>query len=375
MSKGSTGLLAAVGVVLAVVCGGIVVLPVLVAGQAAIASACTGGGAPEVDVVPGKAFGNWDASQVTNATTIVAVGVQMKVPPRGYVIAVATAMQESSLVNLGDLGKANDHDSLGLFQQRPSQGWGTPAQVMNPVYAAGKFYGALLKIGGWQQMRLTDAAQAVQRSGFPDAYQKWERDAIALVAHVVPTIPPDQLKNLGGDQLAPGSGGPEGGICTADGGDGLVGSNGTTTIPAGFTLPEGTPPTVAVAIGWALAQLGTSYTFGGDCTAAHSSDPSHHCDCSSLVMMAYHAAGIHLPRVAADQSHEGTPVYDHNQIRPGDLLFIPGSDGTASRPGHVGMYIGQGLLVQAPHTGDVVKISKLSSWLSELSSVRRIVNA
>jgi hypothetical protein len=83
---------------------------------------------------------------------------------------VATAIQESSLHNLGNQGPHNDHDSLGLFQQRPSQGWGTAEQLTNPVYAAGKFYDKLLSIPGWEQMPLTQAAQAVQHSAYPDAY-------------------------------------------------------------------------------------------------------------------------------------------------------------------------------------------------------------
>src|SRR5690606_9071054 len=105
----------------------------------------------------------------------------MGVPPRGRVIAVATAMQESSLRNLGHLGERNDHDSLGLFQQRPSQGWGTPKQVTDPIYATNKFYDKLLSISDWQDMPLTRAAQAVQVSAYPDAYAKWESDATVLV--------------------------------------------------------------------------------------------------------------------------------------------------------------------------------------------------
>lgn len=91
-------------------------------------------------------------------------------------------MQESTLHNYGNLGDRNDHDSLGLFQQRPSQGWGTPAQVTNPVHAATSFYQHLLRITGWQTMPLTQAAQAVQRSAYPDAYAKWEQAADTLVA-------------------------------------------------------------------------------------------------------------------------------------------------------------------------------------------------
>ena len=127
---------------------------------------------------------SWDGEQVTNATTIVAIGARLRVPAYGWVIAVATAMQESRLRNLGDLGVRNDHDSLGLFQQRPSQGWGTPAQLMDPVYAATAFYVTLLRVPDWQQLPVTVAAQRVQRSAYPDAYEKWAADARALVATI-----------------------------------------------------------------------------------------------------------------------------------------------------------------------------------------------
>ena len=90
-------------------------------------------------------------------------------------------MQESSLHNYGNLGARNDHDSLGLFQQRPSQGWGTPAQILNPAHAATSFYQHLLRVHGWQTLPLTQAAQAVQRSAFPTAYAKWEQPATTLV--------------------------------------------------------------------------------------------------------------------------------------------------------------------------------------------------
>src|SRR6266571_2778847 len=121
-------------------------------------------------------------TQMHNAAIIVGVGQQMKVPARGWVIAIATALQESDLINLGYLGTRNDHDSLGLFQQRPSQGWGTPDQIMNPVYAATVFYTHLQRVPRWQGLPLTDAAQAVQRSAYPDTYAKHETRAAAIVA-------------------------------------------------------------------------------------------------------------------------------------------------------------------------------------------------
>src|SRR5205085_7570662 len=133
--------------------------------------------------------GRYDAEQLRYAQLIVTVGVQNGVPVRGQVIAVATALQESGLHNLGNLGEHNDHDSLGLFQQRPSQGWGTPAQLMDPMYAARKFYEHLVQVPNWQRIPLTEAAQAVQRSAFPNAYARWEPLATALVQALVRSLP------------------------------------------------------------------------------------------------------------------------------------------------------------------------------------------
>jgi murein DD-endopeptidase MepM/ murein hydrolase activator NlpD len=119
--------------------------------------------------------------QMRNAAIIVQIGQQMKVPPRGWVIAVATAMQESRLINLGNLGSRNDHDSLGLFQQRPSQGWGAPEQIMDPRYSSRKFYEKLLTVPNWHTLALTEAAQRVQRSAYPDAYAQHEPVATLTV--------------------------------------------------------------------------------------------------------------------------------------------------------------------------------------------------
>ncbi|GAB3842478.1 hypothetical protein GCM10029963_15590 [Micromonospora andamanensis] len=128
-----------------------------------------------------------------NAKAIVDVGVDMKIPRQGLVIAVATAMQESTLLNYasGVLPESQnyphqaigwDHDSVGLFQQRPSSGWGSVRDLMRPAYAARAFYEALLEVPGWQQMSLTLAAQAVQISAFPYAYAQHEERATTIVA-------------------------------------------------------------------------------------------------------------------------------------------------------------------------------------------------
>jgi hypothetical protein len=120
-----------------------------------------------------------------NATTIIQVGLALGIPQRGLVVALATAMQESRLYNVGFLGANNDHDSLGLFQQRPSMGWGSKAQVTDPIYSATAFYLALKRVSGWESMQVTVAAQRVQRSAYPNAYAKWEADAVSLAQEIV----------------------------------------------------------------------------------------------------------------------------------------------------------------------------------------------
>jgi cell wall-associated NlpC family hydrolase len=268
-------------------------------------------------------------------------------------------MQESHLRNLPNLGASNDHDSLGLFQQRPSQGWGTPAQIMDPTYASTKFYSKLLTIKGWQSLPVTEAAQAVQRSAYPDAYAKWEPDATQLVGALV----------AGNGGTTPAS---QGQTCTIDGGD-LQLDNGAVALPAGFSLPIATPTPIVTAIKWALSQIGTPYSFGGSCSDAHSGQPALECDCSSLTMMSYRAGGVTIPRLAAEQSRVGTPIYDLRTLLPGDLLFLVGSDGTRQAPGHVGMYLGQGVIINAPHTGTRVRLTTLADWSNGVVAARRIV--
>ena len=111
--------------------------------------------------------------QAGNAATVVGISVRRALPARAATIAIATIVQESGMRNL-DHG---DRDSLGLFQQRPSQGWGTPEQVRDPVFATNAFYDALVQVDGYRDLPVTDAAQRVQRSGFPLAYGDHEPEA------------------------------------------------------------------------------------------------------------------------------------------------------------------------------------------------------
>jgi hypothetical protein len=114
--------------------------------------------------------------QAANSTTIAAVAKRLGLPDHAVTIALATSLQESRLRNLS----YGDRDSLGLFQQRPSQGWGTASEILTPSYAAAAFYRELVKVTDWATLPLTVAAQKVQRSGAPSAYAQWEPEARAL---------------------------------------------------------------------------------------------------------------------------------------------------------------------------------------------------
>ncbi|MEV4121276.1 peptidase M23 [Micromonospora sp. NPDC049645] len=138
-----------------------------------------------------------DDDQMENAEAIVRTGRDMGVPRRGLVIAVATAMQESNLYNVASgvlpesqdyphQGVGWDHDSVGLFQQRSSSGWGPVGRLMDPEFATRQFLTALEQVPGWERMRLTDAAQAVQVSAYPEHYQQHEWRATRVVDAIVP---------------------------------------------------------------------------------------------------------------------------------------------------------------------------------------------
>jgi cell wall-associated NlpC family hydrolase len=351
-----------------------------VAGLSAVLAALPGGGAAalasaaqvaawtgtscQAGSVPQASWQHWTAEQVTDAATIISTGQNLGVPAYGIVIAVATAMQESSLRNL----PYGDRDSLGLVQQRPSQGWGTPAQLMNPVYAATAFYKALLQVPGWQQLPLTVAAQDVQHSGAPTAYAQWQADATGLIEHLAPsgTELVTQLGTCPGNCPQPAASQPaqSPGSCPAV----LQGDGTTTTVPSWYALPAGTPQPVIAAIEYALEQLGKPYLWGGTGPAAF--------DCSGLVMMAYRAAGITIARTTFAQVTDGTAVASLSGLQPGDLIFTPGSDGSAQNPGHVGMYVGDDMVVAAPQSGTPVQLQNLAGyWEQQAVSIRRIVPA
>jgi hypothetical protein len=140
---------------------------------------------PSCRVGAGSTAYTLELDQAANATTIAAVGKRLGLPDHAVTIAVAAAVQESKLHNLNH----GDRDSLGLFQQRPSQGWGTPSQILTPRLAATAFYQRLALIDGWQGLSVTDAAQQVQQSGAPNAYAFWESEARALAVALTGETP------------------------------------------------------------------------------------------------------------------------------------------------------------------------------------------
>ncbi|WP_240675354.1 hypothetical protein [Cellulomonas endophytica] len=138
--------------------------------------------------------------QAGNAALLAGEALRRGLPARAVTIAVATTLQESRLVNI----TYGDRDSLGLFQQRPSQGWGSEAEVLDPVHATGRFYDALVEVDGWQDLEVTVAAQAVQRSGFPDAYAQHETRARAWASALTGFSPRTVTCTLPADGTGPG---------------------------------------------------------------------------------------------------------------------------------------------------------------------------
>lgn len=278
-----------------------------------------------------RAVAGFDADQLNNAAVIVAVGKQMSVPVPGWVVAITAALQESDLVNV-DHG---DRDSLGLFQERPSQGWGSPAQIMDPVYSSTQFYRHLLAVPNWQRLSVNDAAQAVERSGYPQAYGPHVPTAEKIVAAVA------------------------GAVCTSTG---LMGGS-----CGGVRAPN---PVAGAAVTFACRALGVPYQWGGNgpdaaLTALTMRAPADEgFDCSGLTKASYAAAGVSIPRTAQTQYDAGPRVRGGEPISAGDLVFF----GTSPRAvTHVGIAISATDMIDAPHTGAVVRIEPI--WRQDFVGV------
>ncbi len=254
--------------------------------------------------------------QLSNAMSIIQAGNEAGVGAQGQKIALMTALQESTLRNLANPGVAgsmdlahegtgSDHDSVGLFQQRPSMGWGTVQEIMTPSKSASVFYSRLKDVQGWESMPPGRAAQSVQRSATPTAYDKWEPTAGALMASLAGSS--CNLKPLGAPngQMAIGTAGVSGGR--------------------------------AAILAYAQAQVGKSYVW-----AAEGPDSF---DCSGLTMMAYAQAGIQLEHSSSAQLLAGEHI-SASEAQPGDLLWWPG---------HIAIYTGGGRMIGAQTPAEGVR--------------------
>ncbi|MEQ3552874.1 C40 family peptidase [Pseudonocardia nematodicida] len=299
----------------------------------------------------------WNAEQTEHAATIVSIAVERGLPRRAAVIAISTVIVESRLINVAH----GDRDSLGLYQQRPSQGWGSPEQVLNPDYATRIFYDRLLEIPGWAAMPPGQAADTVQRSAFPERYGPQEEPAAALVDRfwVGPDTPVPDTPATPDAQLAAAVF-----ACPDQGGVGVPlapGDIDPRQLPPGFVPPA--DPAQRAAVLYALAQLGKPYVWG-----ARGPDGF---DCSGLMLAAWASAGVAIPGGTVNQKNAGTPA-SLATIAPGDLVFIPGSLGSPTNPRHVGMYVGGGLVVNAYDSATGVILQPLSDWADQITHIRRI---
>jgi hypothetical protein len=277
-----------------------------------------------------------DSPQLAIVATIVKVGDALKTPEHGLVIAIATALQESTLHNWAnpdvpeslnypndDQGEHHhhDHQSVGPFQQQVGMGWGTVTQLMKPDWQARQFLTRLVRVPNWQNISETDAAQAVQHSSFGGLYQQWVGSAQQIL------------------------GAAKGISCT--------------DLSAG---PGGRPAVVQAA----LHVVGTPYAWaGGDLHGPTkglciSGPAANDCnvmgfDCSGLVRYAYGKLGLALPHLASAQYSSG-PNIDRNALQPGDLVFLATNRSDPGTIHHVAIWIGNDSIVQAPASGQSVNV-------------------
>ncbi len=327
-------------------------VPAIAAGsQTATDGVCGPGGTAQT-----VADQSLDAEQLANAATIVQVVEGRGLPAYAATVALATAYQESKLHNIT---QAVDHDSLGLFQQRAM--YYTAAVAADPVKATNAFLDLLVQQPNWQTRPLTDVAADVQRPYEPyrGLYAQWQPLAGQLTTQLW----------TGTMATSPGPGLPAGGVpCPGNGADtGNPGAPASPTPgPGGLTLTGSGAGNAAAT--FAVAQIGKPYVWGAQGPGSF--------DCSGLTMAAWAAAGVTIPRVTYTQATTGTPV-SLQDARTGDLVLIPGSDGTAANPGHVGMVAGVDAtgkvwLVEAPRTGLTVRLTPISGWANQIVTIRRI---
>jgi murein DD-endopeptidase MepM/ murein hydrolase activator NlpD len=308
-------------------------------------SGCSSDGGVTVDPVPvqiavsnnGKAR-SFDAAQRQNAATIIGVGTSRGLSTRDIKIALMVAIQESNLRNM----RYGDRDSLGLFQQRPSQGWGTASQILDPVYASNKFYDALVKVDHRDSMSLLDVALAVQRPSraaylSPDNYfPGWEDEADALLAAA-------GKSKTGATPAKPIA----------------------QTVAADTSCSFTSSGTVDAAIAAARSQIGKPYIWGG-------TDEANGFDCSGLMQWAYDQAGVKIPRSSQEQ-YKGLTKVDRKDLQRGDLVFWAHNPSDPSTIFHVAMYLGNDQIIVAPRPGEFVRVESMY-WNGFIGATRPVTD-
>lgn len=291
-----------------------------------------------------------------NARTVAAVAEQ-RLGTAGAVIAVMVGYTESGLRVLGNptvpggttnsRGTGTNLDSLGIFQQRSS--WGTVAQRMDPVASTRLFATRLAALRGWQSMPPWVAAQDVQRSAYdgkPSAANNY-RSVIGGNYKTNLKLAQRVVRQIDNDSAHARCGALSGGMPANP----QAGSHG---LPSRYRIPASASPNERVVISYAIGQLDKPYVFGADGPSAF--------DCSGLTLAAWSRVGVTLPHDAVAQSHLGRPT-TKAAISPGDLVFVPGDDGTLTAPGHVGIYIGRGLVVNAADERDGIRVQTFRNFV------------
>ncbi len=305
-----------------------------------------------------------DQTQLDRAATIIAVGNSENIDENGQLVALMAALTESTLRVLANTtaypqsasypndGDGDNDDSLGLFQMQPPDGWGTVAQLMDPVWSSGAFYGGpngpnhgspagLLDIPNWQSLSLGAAAQAVEDSAYPDRYANYQPVAEKIASTLT-------------------------GVTLTGSGESCSTTTTTGNLPPGFA---------GAFIAVAEQEIGLPYVWGGGTYTGPSGEAANGepgFDCSGLVLYAaYQASGgkVRLLHYTGDQINETQPVSWADK-QPGDIIFYtyPGD----SEPHHVVIYLGGNRILQAPETGQNVGYGTLSEFPGQIATVRRI---
>ncbi|MGW4567065.1 heavy metal transporter [Streptomyces sp. NPDC004561] len=237
-----------------------------------------------------------DLDQASHAATIAAVAHARGLPERAVTVALATAIQESKLRDLA----YGDRDSLGLFQQRPSQGWGSAAQIRDPVYASGRFFDALVKVPDYVDLPVTEAAQQVQHSGYPEAYAQHQAMATTLA---------DVLTGQEGPALS----------CTVSAADptASAGQNGA----ADAVHEDGTGDAVAAAVRREFGRAPSAVPATGGAGVSYPIATNQAATGWSLALwLVCHATTLHTTSVTFDRRHWSSTESDQGWTR-----MAPGS--------------------------------------------------